>query len=72
MTWEKGVKCGPKHCTKAFRSAGTTATRGTGWPRMVGGAVYAACGDDQAGVATGVAPRLGPVFALSAARAGYG
>src|SRR5215831_15550573 len=39
----RGGKRDPKHCTKAFRSAGTTAPRGTGWPRMVVGAVCAVC-----------------------------
>src|SRR5216683_5261223 len=46
---EKGVGRGPKHSTKACRGAGAVAHGGTGWPRMVGGAVFSACGDDQAG-----------------------
>src|SRR3989442_9407883 len=69
---EKGVGRGPKHSTKECGGAGAVAHGGTGWPRMVGGAVFAACGDGQAGVATGAAPRLGPVAALSAERGGYG
>src|SRR5437764_6902830 len=69
---KKGAPRDPKHYTKQSRSPSTPTCSGPGGSRVVGRAVFPACGDDQSGLATGAASRPRPVPALYGGGGGDG